>query len=87
MSKLKNQTALKKQYERREIFSSFKYSIMNIFVGDKIEVTLKLGENKILSTLSGQVSKIFKDSLELTDTRLNKVEIYINQVHKIKKLR
>jgi len=60
---------------------------MNIFVGDKIEVTLKLGENKILSTLSGQVSKIFKDSLELTDTRLNKVEIYINQVHKIKKLR
>ena len=87
MSKLKNQTALKKQYERREIFSSFKYSIINIFVGDKIEVTLKLGENKILSTLSGQVSKIFKDSLELTDTRLNKVEIYINQVHKIKKLR
>jgi len=87
MSKLKNQTALKQQYERREVFSSFKYSIMNIFVGDKIEVTLKVGENKIPSTLSVQVSKIFKDSLELTDTKFNKIELHINQIEKIKRQR
>lgn len=70
----------------KTIVPEFKFSLMRIKSGEKIHVTLELGDNNIRSTLSGQVKRIYKDSFELLDTKLNLIEVYMNKIKHIKKI-